>query len=187
MIEPSKPLRIIIPGAPTISLKNERSIVQFTKNGKKSFSLVPKARVKKFIAATQAAIKRHLPDDWVVLERGIAVVLDMHLYYHSAFPRNDIDNFYTTVQECLQDTIIENDKQIEYMLALRTRTQSKLGQHSILYVWETTGFKEQELITFLQFKEKENNGNKLGLTTAGTGLDRRTDRNPDNAEILNPF
>lgn len=138
----------------------------------------------------EAAIKRQLGEqfdhEWQIIEDGIVVALEIFLYYKTQFPRSDVDNFYTTVQECLQDTIISNDNQIECILSWRNKTKSKSGQHAKVYIWKASGNILTDLSEFIKYN-KEISQNELGLTEYRTGTPNGVGSSLQKDAVINSF
>lgn len=145
-------IHLIIPGKAK-SLKNDRFIVR----GKSRDYLVPSSRVTKYMNNTRNAIGRQLPADFTIYEHGVAVLALFYVYYKTEFPTADLDNSYTTCQECLQNTVINNDKQIIGYTAIRRRANSRLAEHTELFICEAEDYLEAlpNLLNFMGNKENE--------------------------------
>lgn len=139
-------LKFIIPGSQSVSLKNSWAIRRGATP--KEDSLYHPASIHQKMNNIRSALMRQRPGAFELYDGPVGVVLEIHIAYGTQFPRSDCDNFYTTCQECLMETIIEDDKQIEGFMVIRKRAKSKMSQFSYLYVWKTEDF-EKEIIEFL--------------------------------------
>lgn len=87
---------------------------------------------------------------------GIFVSLGVYISKDSDsdLPNSDLDNSYTTIQETLQNSIIDNDRQIVDLHATRKRFSNiAIPEYSLVFLWaiEKEKVVEDELFPIKQF------------------------------------
>ncbi len=151
MIQPSNPLIFSFRFRPP-ALKNDRELIE-TKEGEKK--LIKSPRVVHYIEYVKTAIRAQLNERfggaWELIQDEVACYALISCKYASQFPSFDVDNMWTTVQECLQGTVIEDDNQIMYFTPVRLRVASEKSEGVELFVWSTRGFYIKEQIEFFKF------------------------------------
>lgn len=142
--------------------------------------LVPAYKVTKYMNSVRAAIRRQLQEqheDWQLIVEPVSVVLETYLYYRSDLPKSDIDNYYTTIQECLQNILILDDRQVDSFLVFRNKTNTRQGQYSRLYLWHSGENKINDYVEFLSYLENSHVRHRTGssiLSTASNTAEAHT-------------
>lgn len=133
---PDNPLRFIVRDkAP--SLKNGRLVYPVIKGRKVTAVNRPNQEVSKFIKATKAAFSRQLPKGFEIIKvpEQIGVFVILRSYCLTSIPDQDTSNMEQTVEEALQGVVIEDDRQISALNAIRLPTGNKDNIYHEVYVW----------------------------------------------------
>jgi len=156
------PLSLTVTGK-VLSLKNNRTVYALGKehllNGvavrevSGGYMNAPNQKVVRYIRHAKESYLRH-----AALRKGfkllpspmkIMVVCDIHICYLSQLPDEDADNAYTTLQEALADTIIENDRQVCSFFVTRHQTFVKEAEHAKVHIFvpnpDRTTFEELQI------------------------------------------
>lgn len=122
------------------ALKNQRQA--FVANGQLRFA--KNKNVMQFNAYAQNLIESQLQESPfelpIVKPHRFGVWLRVVKYQvdHTKVPRSDLDNQYTTLQELLQGSIMEDDNQIASFYAEEQLSHVKDSQFALLYLWVDT-------------------------------------------------
>lgn len=145
-------IELIIPGRPTLSLKNDRTKYKRLDGSEGNR---PSNAVQKYMNRARNHIVQQLPIDYKITEKGIGLITILYIFYKSDFPTADVSNSYETLQECLQDTVIYNDRQVEGFFPFRKRVASREAEHAEMYIFEVNNILDDmiEAIKYVRGKE----------------------------------
>jgi len=131
------PCIITIPGH-VPSLKNSR-VLGLSSSG--SPFLMKSKAVNLYMKNARASIQRQLAhqfnNEWQPLDTGVAICVKLHVAYSTDYPNSDIDNAYTTIQECTKGIITVDDNQIEHFWTIRQRVFSRKVEFTEIFFWQS--------------------------------------------------
>lgn len=147
------------------SLKNSRSPFVYHKKGMPmkmigkqkwvrmsdvGFGLPPSTEVTQFIQLAKSAFERQRPTgrlvngEWnlISMPTEVCFLLITQAHALTSIPDKDTDNMLQTIQEAMQGTIIENDRQVQSPWPYRIATQNRMNIHHRIWFWITEGRKK---------------------------------------------
>lgn len=189
-------IELIIPGRPTLSLKNDRIKYKRTDGSEGNR---PSNAVQKYMNIARNHIVQQLPSDFKIIEGSIGLIAVLYIKYGSDFPTADVSNSYETLQECLQNTVIHNDRQVEGFFPFRVRVASKEAEHAELYIFEVNNILDNmfSAVDYLKRKEgwwkneygnnEENGNDEFGDIDTDSGYEPGIDFDAPTIKAENPF
>lgn len=141
------------------ALKNDRTLTINKSTGKPLMVKSPKVQTfnRKMISVVSEQYAKAgfdiIPEDQPVLLYFRAVVY-LAANSKATFPRSDLDNMLTTVQEVLQGIVISDDRQIVGTVSKRETVPMRELEHFTMYVFVPTKDIDTELMWFIRNLKK---------------------------------
>ena len=112
-------------------LKNSRVLIS---EGRGQPRIAPSAAVRAYLNAARLTIKRQFQNGFL-LSCQVFVGVEIAVFGASDRLSSDLDNMYTTVQESLIGTILEDDSQVVGFLALSESAMDKAFEFARIWVY----------------------------------------------------
>lgn len=120
------------------SLKNDRTLfIAKSKTGKKVAKSVPTREVDRFISRTRTKFK--LAATPIPMPGQAAYLILFGVHSNTEISVKDGDNAATTIQEAMQGSLVEDDKQIVGGEWFKRKLKSKDNLFTEVYFWPTSG------------------------------------------------
>ena len=151
----NNPLKVIVPGHP-IGMKN--NYVPFVrKDG--SPGLRKSQKAKKYLHEVTAAVMQRVTElDIGITDDRICVWFEAFFFasHEDMITQSDADNAYTTFQECLQDLLVLDDKQVTHHNASKYTVVSRAAERTEAYIWlDTRDHPAEQYLELYKFTRQE--------------------------------